>query len=67
MLRSIMYMLLAAANRTALPKMVMGNMTCEVGDIAPAIRGVNNAKGAKGKASAMHMRAFESAPPKPPA
>ena len=43
-----MYMPLAAANRTALPKIVIGKIICEVGDIAPAIRGVNNAIGAKG-------------------
>ena len=58
---------LAAANKTALPKIVRGNKTCEVGDTPPAIRGVNNATGAKGKDRAMHMRALESAPPKPPA
>ena len=66
-LRKIMYIPLAAANRTALPKIVIGNMICEVGDTASASRGVNNAKGAKGKARAMHMKALESAPPKPPA
>ena len=58
---------LAAAKRTALPKIVIGNITCEVGDTPPDIKGVNSAKGAKGRDRAMHMRAFESAPPKPPA
>lgn len=46
--------------------MAMGNITWEVGDIASASRGVNKAIGANGKARAMHMRAFESAPPNPP-
>jgi len=59
-------MQLAAANKTALPKIVIGNIICEVGDIASTIKGVNNAKGANGKARAMHMKAFESAPPNPP-
>lgn len=59
-------MQLAAANKTAFPKIVIGNMNCEVGDIAPARIGENKAKGAKGKARAMHMKAFESAPPNPP-
>ncbi len=59
-------MQLAAANKTPLPKIVIGNIICEVGDIASASRGVNNANGAKGKARAMHMKAFESAPPNPP-
>jgi len=49
-----------------LPKIVIGNIICEVGDIALVNRGVNNAKGAKGNASAIHMKAFESAPPNPP-
>jgi hypothetical protein len=59
-------MQLAAANKTLLPKIVIGKIICEVGDIASAIRGVNKDKGAKGKARAMHMKAFESAPPNPP-
>jgi hypothetical protein len=62
-----MYIPLAAANRTAFPKIVIGNMNCEIGDVAPVNMGVNNVVGAKGRAMAMHMRAFESAPPKPPA
>jgi len=65
-LRRIIYIPLTAAKSTALPKMVIGNMICEVGETAPGNRGVNNAIGAKGRASAMHIRAFESAPPKPP-
>jgi hypothetical protein len=59
-------MQLAAANKTALPKIVMGKIICDVGDIASANRGVNNVKGANGKARAIHMKAFESAPPNPP-
>ena len=61
-----MYMQLAAANKTALLKMVNGNMNCEMGDKLPLPKmGVNRA-GAKGRARAMHMRAFESAPPNAP-
>lgn len=61
-----MYMPLAAANSTALLKMVKGKMNWEMGDMAPVKMGVNRVCGAKGKARAMHMRALESAPPKPP-
>ena len=61
-----MYMQLAAANKTALLNMVNGNMNCEIGDMAPVKIGVNRVCGAKGKATAMHMRAFESAPPNAP-
>jgi len=59
-------MQLAAANKTELPKMVIGNINWEVGEIASDSRGVNNTKGAKGNARAMHIKAFESAPPNPP-
>ena len=62
-----MYMPLAAANKTALLNMVNGNMNCEMGDKLPLPKmGVNAVSGAKGKATAMHMRAFESAPPNAP-
>jgi len=66
-LRKIMYTPLKAANRTPLLKMVNGKINCEIGDTVSVKIGVNRVCGAKGKARAMHMRAFESAPPKPPA
>ncbi len=37
-----------------------------MGDKPPAKMGVNRVTGANGKAKAMHMRAFESAPPNAP-
>ena len=40
-------MQLAAANKTPLPKIVIGNIICEVGDIASVNRGVNNANRSK--------------------
>ena len=61
-----MYMPLAAANKTALLKMVNGNMNWEIGDKLLAMTGANKVTGANGKAKAMHMRAFESAPPNAP-
>ena len=61
-----MYKPLAAANKTPLLKMVMGNMTWETGDKLFAMMGVNSATGAKGKEKAMHINAFESAPPNAP-
>ena len=61
-----MYMPLAAANKTALLNMVNGNMTWDMGDKPSAKMGVNRVTGANGKAKAMHMRAFESAPPNAP-
>ena len=57
---------LKAANRTALPKMVIGKIICDVGDTALGRIGVKTAKGANGSASAMHINALESAPPKLP-
>jgi len=56
---------LAAANRTAFPKIVIGKISSDIGETAN--RGLNSRRGAKGSESAMHIRAFESAPPKPPA
>ena len=37
-----------------------------MGDKPPLKMGVNKITGANGKAKAMHMRAFESAPPNAP-
>jgi hypothetical protein len=61
-----MYKPLAAAKRTALLNMVNGNMNWATGDKLFAKTGVNRVTGAKGKATAMHIRAFESAPPNAP-
>ena len=41
-------------------------MTCEIGDKPAEMMGVEKISGAKGNATAMHIRAFESAPPNPP-
>jgi len=55
---------LAAASRTELLKIVKGKIICERGETP--IRGGNSVSVEKGKARAMHIRAFESAPPNPP-
>lgn len=57
---------LAAANKTALLKIVIGKRTCEIGDVPEAIIGLNRFSVEKGKAKAMHIKALESAPPNPP-
>jgi hypothetical protein len=44
----------------------MGNIRFDCGEIAACIGGENNTMGAKGNANAMHISAFESAPPNPP-
>ena len=57
---------LAAANKTALLKIVNGKRTCEMGETPEAMRGVNSTSVEKGNARAIHIRALESAPPNPP-
>ena len=61
-----MYTPLAAANRTALLNMVNGKMNWAIGDKLFAKMGVKRVIGAKGKENAMHIKAFESAPPNAP-
>jgi len=46
--------------------MVIGKIICDVGDTALGRIGVKTAKGTNGSASAMHINALESAPPKLP-
>ena len=57
---------LAAASKTPLVKMVNGKRFWERGETPEAKIGVNSVSVEKGKARAMHIRAFESAPPNPP-
>ncbi len=57
---------LAAANRTELLKIVRGKMFCERGETPEAKMGGNSFSVEKGSARAMHIRAFESAPPNAP-
>jgi len=57
---------LAAANKTELLKIVNGKRFCARGETPEAKIGVSNISGKKGNARAMHMSAFESAPPNAP-
>jgi len=61
-----MYRQLAAANKTPLLNIVSGYISWERGERLLAKMGMNKATGAKGKEKAMHIRAFESAPPNAP-
>jgi len=61
-----MYIPLVAANKTAFPKIVSGKTKIEIGEITSEKYGIMKANGAKGKDSAKHISAFESAPPNIP-
>ncbi len=59
-------MAVAAASRTPLLRMVMGKKYWEIGERPPRSKGENRVCGKKGSEKAMHIRAFESAPPNAP-